>query len=251
MRVLLTNDDGVHSDGLSQLEARLREEHDVWVVAPEANRSGSAHSVTLGSSTRVRRLEERRFSCSGSPADCVLVAHLGIVPQPIDLVLSGINHGPNLGTDIIYSGTAAAARQGAFEGTPSVALSLYGYREPRDFAPAIRFTSDHLAEFVRVWEPNTFVNLNFPAASALKGLRVTSPCVRTYRDNLECRDEGEGVLVCTIGGELPTAEPDPGSDYQAVKEGFVSFSLVEIHPTSVAPRAAFSAKLDVAAAENF
>ena len=130
MRILLTNDDGIESPGLRELARALGGDHEVWVVAPESNRSGSSHSITLGNPARFRRVGEREFASAGTPADCVLYAILGVVPAPIDIVLSGINLGPNLGTDIVYSGTAAAARQGAFMRKPSVAVSLSSYKAP-------------------------------------------------------------------------------------------------------------------------
>jgi 5'-nucleotidase len=124
MRLLLTNDDGIHSDGIQALIRGLEGAHEVWVVAPSVEASGGSHSITLHDVLKIRRLSDRRFSCRGTPADCVMVALLGLVPADIDLVISGINHGPNLGTDILYSGTAAGARQGALMGVPSVALSV-------------------------------------------------------------------------------------------------------------------------------
>ncbi len=239
MRILLTNDDGVDSRGLVLLEERLREDHDIWVVAPDSDRSGCSHAVTLDRPTRVRRIGEQRLTCSGSPADCVLVAHLGIVPKSIDLVLSGINHGPNLGTDTIYSGTAAAARQGALEGTPSAALSLYGFGEPYDFSAAVEWVAHHVDGLTGAWMPGTYLNVNFPRSGSLESVRITAPCRRAYRDRLETHESPRGDLYCFLGGELPGAEDDATTDYQAVEEGLVSLSAIEIHPNSRDPGSIF------------
>jgi 5'-nucleotidase len=130
LKILLTNDDGIDSTGLRQLQTALQREHDVWVVAPDSNRSGSSHSITLGNPTKFSKRGEREYASGGTPADCVLHACLGLVPVEIDMVVAGINLGPNLGTDIVYSGTAAAARQGAFLLKPAVACSLSTYHPP-------------------------------------------------------------------------------------------------------------------------
>ena len=233
MRILLTNDDGVDSEGLVELEAGLRRDHDVWVVAPEHNRSGCAHAVSLSNPTRVRAIGDRRYACSGSPADCVLISRLGIVPSPIHVVLAGINHGPNLGTDTIYSGTAAAARQAALDGIPAVALSLYGYREPYDFAPCVEFVSERLGDLMKAWVPETFVNVNFPRRPAFDGVRSTVPCRRNYRDGMHVHENARGDRFCFLDGEIPTAADDAQSDYQAVVDGHISVSLIAVHPTSI------------------
>ena len=147
MKILLTNDDGVGSDGIRALIGVLSPVHDVWVVAPETEKSGGSHSITLRDSIRVRRLGDRLFSCRGTTADCVMVSVLGLVPAGIELVISGINHGPNLGTDILYSGTAAGARQGALMGIPSVALSTARYAPPFDFIAGAEFAARNLEIF--------------------------------------------------------------------------------------------------------
>ena len=121
----------------------------MWLVAPESERSGASNAITLKDSIRVREVGERTYSCRGTPADCVLVALLGLVPGPVDLVLSGINHGPNLGTDVLYSGTAGGARQAALMGRPGVALSVGAYAPPFDFQCAADFTVRNLETFRR------------------------------------------------------------------------------------------------------
>src|ERR671938_1145923 len=139
-RILVSNDDGINATGIKTLERIARElSDDVWVVAPELNQSGAAHSLTLTRPLRIRRLGERHFAVDGTPTDCVLLAIQHIIKdRPVDLVLSGINHGGNLADDVTYSGTVAAAMEASILGIPSIAFSLVG-RGSFDFKPAARF----------------------------------------------------------------------------------------------------------------
>jgi 5'-nucleotidase len=123
MRILLTNDDGISSKGLQVLKEELersRPEADIWIVAPDGQRSGQSHSITMKDPIRSRRIAHQQYHSSGSPADCVTTALMGLMEAPPDLIISGINYGPNLGTDLTYSGTAAAARQGTYKGIKRV-----------------------------------------------------------------------------------------------------------------------------------
>jgi len=232
MRILLANDDGVGSGGISVLADTLRRSHEVWIVAPETEKSGSSHAVTLHDAIRVRRIGERTFSCRGTPADCVLVALLGLVPVGIDLVVSGINHGPNLGTDIVYSGTAAAARQAAFMGRPAVALSVDSYEPPFHFEGPARFVLRNLETLRSLWSPDHFVNVNFPntAADADPECRITFPSRRIYRDQLVSFPAPNSDLFCFLGGLAPDTHPEEGSDCDAVAKGLISVSPILLHP---------------------
>jgi 5'-nucleotidase len=231
MRILLTNDDGFHSDGIQALLSELEGSHEVWVVAPEAEKSGGSHSITLRDALKVRRVGERRFSCRGTPADCVMISLLGLVPSGIDLVLSGINHGPNLGTDILYSGTAAGARQGALMGVASVALSVGAYAAPFDFAGAAAFAARNLDNFMTLGTDDHFLNVNFP----VRGTRgaetvITFPSRRIYRLELHRYDAPDGDQYCFVGGALPEAHPEEGSDCMVVSQGRISISPIHAHP---------------------
>jgi 5'-nucleotidase len=231
VRILLTNDDGIEAQGIAALVAALSPHHEVWVVAPDSNRSGTSHSVCLHEASRLRRKGERRFSGSGSPADCVLVALLGVVPGPVDAVISGVNHGPNLGTDIVYSGTAAAAREAALHGVPGIALSLCRYEPPFDFEAAAAWVLVNLESLRSLWRPGCFANVNFPAdCRGYRGTVMTVPCVRTYRDQLSMFQGPRGDQYCFLAGELPLAVAEEGSDHDAVSRGCVSISLVDTQP---------------------
>ncbi len=232
MRILLTNDDGIDSVGLLTLKRRLEPEHEVWVVAPEVNRSGSSHSITLGSPTRFRRRAEREYVCGGTPADCVLVALLGLLPVRVELVIAGVNLGPNLGTDIVYSGTAAAARQGAFMDTPAVACSLSAFGAPFHLEAAVGFLVANLEVFRRLWTESHFLNINFPNRESPAGMEVTFPTRRIYKDELVTFTAPNKDLYCFLGGQIPESAREEGSDFRAIEKGLVSLSPIVIHPAN-------------------
>jgi 5'-nucleotidase len=231
MRLLLTNDDGISADGIIALEKALSPSHEVWVVAPETEKSGGSHSITLWDALRVRPRGGRRFACRGTPVDCVMVGILGLVEGPIDLILSGINHGPNLGTDILFSGTAAGARQGAIMGIPSVALSVGSYTAPYDFAHGAEFAARNLDLFRELGTDDHFLNINFPV-SGTEGARtaITFPSRRIYRDALSSHKAPNGDIYCFLGGPRPEAFPEDGSDCTAVDQGIISISPVHAQP---------------------
>lgn len=232
MRILLTNDDGIGSPGLRVLAEALQPEHEVWVVAPDTNRSGSSHSITLGTPSRFHRAAEREYACWGTPADCVLIALLGLVPAPVDLVLSGLNLGPNLGTDIVYSGTAAAARQGAFMGRPAVACSLATYSPPYHLEFPAAFLASNLEVFRSLWAEDHFLNINFPNSPAPATPVVTRPARRIYKDALVRFEAPNGDLYCFLGGQTPAAALEQDSDHQAIELGRISLSPILIHPAN-------------------
>lgn len=231
MRVLLTNDDGIGSQGILQLEKALADDHEVWVVAPESEKSGGSHSITLKDSIRARCAGERRYSCRGTTADCVIVSLLGLIPRKVDMVISGINHGPNLGTDILFSGTAAGARQGALMGIPSVAVSLGAYSPPFDFTGAADFVARNLETFRGLWTDDHFLNINFPAAGADSASSViTFPSRRIYRDHLSTHRAPNGDIFCFVNGAVPEAHFEEGSDCLVLSQGHISISPIHAHP---------------------
>jgi len=162
MKILLTNDDGYSSEGILALERALGTDHEVWTMAPDSERSGMSHSMSLRHPLKIRKLADRRYSCSGTPADCVILAAHGVIPFVPDVVVSGINRGPNLGTDLIYSGTAAAARQATLNGIPGIAVSLATYTGPFRYDALANLVADRLDYLVSLWAPDVFVNLNAP-----------------------------------------------------------------------------------------
>lgn len=232
MRLLLTNDDGLSSAALLALRKRLDGEHDVLVVAPDDERSGSSHAITVRRPIRVRRFDDRTFSCGGTPADCVNLVGLGLVGLKVDMVVSGPNLGPNLGTDIVYSGTAAASRQAALMGMPAVAASMYS-PDPADFPFAADFIARNLELFREVLspEPDHFLNINFPGGVRPGAqISVTHPSLRIYSDRLERFTLSDSESYCFITGELPHAASEDGSDWDAVRAGRISLSPILVHP---------------------
>jgi 5'-nucleotidase len=232
MNILLTNDDGIESEGLQKLATALRKQtrHAVYVLAPDANRSGVSHSIAfMASPTRLISRGPDTWSCSGNPADCVIMALLGALHIPIDLVVSGINAGANMGTDIVYSGTAAAARQAALFHVPGIALSLDG-DAPYHWDEAVAFSVEHLEEFAALWKDDIFVNVNIPNTAKPVGIARTFPSIRNYHDAISVYDAPDGKRYCFAALGDVTAEIDAGSDHDAVLRNLVSVSPVYIHP---------------------
>ncbi len=233
MRILLTNDDGIKSEGLTLLHNRLKSEHEIWVIAPEHEMSGSSHAVSLKVPIRVKQKSEREFSVKGTPVDCVLLAFLSFIPGEIDIVISGINHGPNLGTDILYSGTVAAARQGALFGKPSCAVSLSGRNGGFSFSEPVEFIARNIELLLKEWSCDHFVNINFPAQCKLPfNTAITFPSRRIYRDNFAMFNAPDGNMYCFLQGDDPDSHNEKGSDFDALSQNKVSISPVLIHPAN-------------------
>ena len=232
MKILVTNDDGIHCEGLTILAEELSKEHEVWIFAPDGDRSGTSHSMTLRSPSKVRRLEERVFTCSGVPADCVMMVRMGAIPFRPDIVVSGINRGPNLGTDLLYSGTAAAARQAVLYDTPGIAVSLATYNPPFDFKPSARFVREHLGDLLNLWDDTVFININVPPALNLESLEAVHarPGRRRYTDSLHAFEAPDGYSYCFVTGGKIENEEDPYSDIEVVNSGRVAISRVLVHP---------------------
>src|SRR3954454_12385385 len=172
-RILLTNDDGIHSDGLIKLEEALREVGEVYTVAPASEMSGASHSLTLARPLRIRRIDDRHWTVDGTPTDCVTLAlHKILTEVRPDICASGINHGGNLGDDATYSGTVAGALEATILGVPGIALSLVAYRD-HDFTESARvaheLTKKVLAEGLPIF---TLLNVNVPMGAS-KGIRIT------------------------------------------------------------------------------
>jgi len=231
MNVLITNDDGIESPGLRALVDVLSIEHDVWVAAPEGERSGSSLAISLHGAVRFRKLDERLFACSGTPADCVLYGCLGAVDCKPDIVLSGINLGPNLGTDIMYSGTVGAARQASLMGIPGVAVSVVGRQAPYYFTAAAEFVRRNLDSFVSLWTEDHLLNINVPNIDAADlPTVVTRPSRRIYRDRLDSFSAPNRDIYYFLHGDAPETIGEHDSDWEAVSAGRISVCPVLVHP---------------------
>jgi 5'-nucleotidase len=251
MRILLTNDDGITSPGITLLAEALRQAgHRVIVVAPDKNRSGSSHSIVfLDEPVKIKEIEKDTWSCSGTPVDCVITALLGGIPElnittpqenqldlekAPDVILSGINLGANLGTDLTYSGTAAAARQGSFFGIISAALSLVDNdRGMYHWDAIIPYIIEKLPEFMGFWKSGCFININFPNNGKKPAALVpTFPSMRYYNDRIERYTAPDGGLYCFAKTGKIGKPPAEGSDWDEVLKGNAALSVVKSEPVS-------------------
>lgn len=237
MKILITNDDGIHAPGLVALEQIAAElSDDVWVVAPAEEQSGAGHSLTLSEPIRLRQVGERRFAVRGTPTDCVMLA-LGHVMQDArpDLILSGVNRGGNLAEDVTYSGTVSAAMEGCLAGIRSIALSQamadYGAgREKFDAATA------HGAAIIRrlaaaEWAPGMLVNINFPAGP-VQGVQVTEQGFRDYGHiALDARVDPRGFPYFWFGYGREVETPGHDTDLKAIHHGYVSVTPLHLDLT--------------------
>lgn len=233
MIILVSNDDGVSSQGIQALAAAAESLGEVYVVAPDREQSAASHSLTLHRPLRVEEISERCYAVDGTPTDCVNLAVCGLLPTRPGLVLSGINKGANLGDDITYSGTVSAAMEGTLFGIPSIAVSLVG-REAFDFGPAAEFAT---ALARRVIEsplaPHTLLNVNVPAVprAQLAGCRVTRQGKRRFSDAFVEKRDPRGKKYYWIGGEELGFVDEPGTDFAAVHAGAISITPIHLDLT--------------------
>jgi 5'-nucleotidase len=222
-RILLTNDDGIYSDGLIKLEEALREVGEVYTVAPASEMSGASHSLTLARPLRIRRIDERHWTVDGTPTDCVTLALNKILgPEELpDICVSGINHGGNLGDDATYSGTVAGALEATILGVPGLAFSLVA-RENFDFTEAARFAVTAVRKsLVERLPEGTLLNINIPPG-AIKGVRVTRQGLKNARPVISEHIDPRGKPYFWIGEEYFSSDREDGTDYHAIEQGFVS-----------------------------
>jgi 5'-nucleotidase len=233
MRILLTNDDGVHAPALEALSREFASLGEVVVVVPDRDQSATSHSLTLHRPLRIREVKPGWHSVDGTPTDCVLIAYHGLLEHRPDLVVSGVNHGPNMGEDVFYSGTVAAAIEGAMQGSPAIAASLVT-REPSDFADAARFVRRLAEEAMRRgFGGKKVINVNLPHRpwSEIQGVRLTRLGTRVYSDTLIEKVDPRGRPYYWIGGRDPVWESHEGTDFQAVHAGFVSVTPLSLDLT--------------------
>jgi len=233
MIILLSNDDGIQSEGLTALESSLKSVGDLYTVAPDRAQSSMSHALTLHRPLRVQELSLRRLSVNGTPVDCVKLALTGLLPVRPDLVISGINMGPNLGDDIIYSGTVSAAIEGALLGIPAIAVSLVTFKN-FDFRAAAEFTATLVERIAERGIPlKTLLNVNVPPLpkDELKGWRATRMGKRHYSENIVERIDPRGVKYYWIGGDDLGFVNEEGTDCMAVHEGYVSLTPLQVDLT--------------------
>jgi 5'-nucleotidase len=239
VRILITNDDGIHAPGLKSLEKIARAISDeVWIVAPETEQSGSSHSLTLADPLRLRKVDEAHFAVKGTPSDCVLMAVKKVMPEPPDIILSGVNRGQNIADDVTYSGTIAAAMEGTALGIPSIALSqAFGLGESRavKWETAERHGPSVVERVIgRDWGPGILLNVNFPdvAPDEVAGVEVTD---QGKRDQglmvVDERVDARGNSYYWLGFERRRSNPPRGSDLRAVYDGYISVTPLHMNLT--------------------
>ncbi len=236
MLILVSNDDGIFAPALRRLKAELEPLGRVVIVAPDRDQSATSHSLTLHRPFRIHRHEPDVYSVDGTPTDCVVTAFHGLLDARPDMVVSGINHGPNMGEDVFYSGTVAAALEGTLQGVPSIAASLVT-RELTDFGEPARFVGGLARRVLDLGlAPRQLLNVNMPHRpwAEVRGVKVTRLGSRRYQDTLIRKVDPRGRDYYWIGGEDPVWEPLEGSDFHAVHDGWVSVTPMRLELTDEA-----------------
>jgi 5'-nucleotidase len=253
MRILITNDDGIHAPGLAVAEKIARAlSDDVWVVAPETEQSGASHSLTLTLPLRMRRIEEKRFAISGTPTDSIMMAVAEVMKDARpDLVLSGVNRGSNIADDITYSGTIAGAMEGCAIGIPSVALSqAYGFEDRREvpWDCAEKHGPGLIDRLVKAgWPEGVLININFPdcAPDAVKGVEVTEQGKRDLQTAaIERRMDARNMPYYWIGFRRVRSNPPKGSDLAALYANRISITPLHLNLTEFRVRDHLQAAFD-------
>jgi 5'-nucleotidase len=229
-RILVSNDDGIYAPGLKVLERIAHKlSKDVWTVAPETEQSGAAHSLSLHLPVRSRKLAAKRYAVSGTPTDCVLLALKELIPaktKKVDLVLSGVNRSSNVGDDITYSGTVAAAMEGTNLEVPSIALSLLcGDQGEARWTTAEQHAPALIKKLVKAgWPKNTLININFPdcAPDKVKGIRYCAQGKRLVNVSLSSRVDPKGRPYYWLGGERDNTADRPGVDIDLLDQDFIT-----------------------------
>ena len=241
MHILVTNDDGVTAPGLLALAQEMRKLGKVTVFAPDRNWSASGHVKTMDRPLRVREViladGSAAFSSDGAPSDCVAIPLLGFIEEKIDLVVSGINPNANVGHDVTYSGTVTAAMEAVIDGLPGIAVSLdspENHKEKLDYSTAASVARRVVKHVVKEGLPKGVVlNVNVPylKEDELKGFMVTRQGLRLYRDELDSRLDPRGRPYYWIGGQAPTGVDEPGTDFGALRAGYVSITPLQLDLT--------------------
>ncbi|MAW87461.1 MAG: 5'/3'-nucleotidase SurE [Phyllobacteriaceae bacterium] len=240
MRILLTNDDGIHDEGIAVLERIARQlSDDVWVVAPETDQSGLAHSLTLSHPLRLRKLDDRHFAVRGTPTDCVIMAVRHIMPEAPDLILSGVNSGTNIADDVTYSGTVAGAMEGTLVGIRSIALSQgYNFSDEGRVVP-YEVAETHAVDVLRKClatdlPEGTLLNVNFPNCKPdeVKGVAVTTQGRIVHGVGVEERRDGRNFPYFWIRFARKEFDAVEGTDIAALRDDYISITPLKLNLTA-------------------
>lgn len=228
--ILVTNDDGIYGPGLKPLVKELKKIAHVIVVVPDQERSGTSHSITLHKPLRILKLDPHTFIVNGTPADCVRFGILSLIKKKVDAIVSGINSGPNLGQDVIYSGTVAGAREGALLNIPSIACSIAKISDANFplAAKNVRLLAQNI--FSASLPRQIYLNVNVP--HNVKGMQVTTLCKRIYDEKIDCRVDPRGQKYYWLAGKSVTGVIKKGTDIEAVENNYVSITPLKLDPTA-------------------
>jgi len=231
LNILLTNDDGVNAEGLICLQRELRTLGKVITVAPHQEKSGASHSISLNQAFQIAEISENRYALKGSPADCVMFAIKKMLESPPDLVVSGINHGANLGDDVVYSGTVAGAREGALSGILSFAISQTGLPSDETLNRAACFSTKLISRIISYQPPaGSLFNINIPDSNP-SSFRFTKQSSKKFKGNIEeFIERGQGRVYRVVRGEEEWT-PEPNTDLEAIGEGVVSVTPLQFDQT--------------------
>lgn len=237
MRVLISNDDGIYAEGIGVLRKALEEIAEVFVVAPDRERSATGHGITVHRPLRAKPHQfktgtAKGWAVDGTPADCVKLALEALMEAPPDILISGINQGPNLGTDVLYSGTVSAAIEGVINGVPAVAVSLASFTDP-DFTLAAQFTKDFIPRLLAFGPPKGgLLNINVPVGKEAKGVKISKLGQRKYVDVFDRRTDPRGKIYFWMAGEpYNIDQDDPDTDTAAVQQGYISITPLQLDLT--------------------
>ena len=238
LTILLSNDDGILAKGLRVLETAAAPLGELFVVAPDREQSATSHSLTLHHPLRPVQLAERRWQIDGTPTDCVMIACAALMPAPPDFVFSGINHGPNMGEDVLYSGTVAAAMEGLVLGIPSIALSFAGNQLRADAlletqVDAVTKLLKHLIS-LPAFPAETLLNVNIPSVPSddIKGIRLTRLGRRVFSDSITRMKDPWGRDIMWLGGGSVQWSGGDDSDFRAVADGYISVTPLHLDLTN-------------------
>jgi 5'-nucleotidase len=254
LKILISNDDGIYATGLQTLAAKLSKQYEVYVVAPDRERSAMGHALTLHKPIRIDEVEMKfpvikAFSTSGTPSDCVKLALNALLDVKIDLVVSGINHGPNLGSDVIYSGTVSAALEGAIHGIPSIAVSLVnGGDKMADFNHGADFIAEFLPTAMKIGIPaKSILNINIPAVSRhhFAGVQIAELGTRMYTDSYERRVDPRGGVYYWLAGEVLETDEAEGTDVAAIRNNMIAISPVHYNLSNYSALTLLKEKMEI------
>ena len=233
MHLLLSNDDGIQAIGLKYLADSLSKIGKITVVAPNRNHSASSNSLTLDRPSRAQKLSENWYSVDGTPTDCVHLAITGLINEEPNIVVSGMNAGANLGDDVIYSGTVAAAMEGRFLGLPAVAISITSF-QPSYFEDAAQMSYEMISKLTTTQLPNdVIININIPdlPKEEINGIQTTRLGNRHKAEPVIQAEDPRGKPIYWVGAAGPEQDSGPGTDFHAIKNGYVSVSPMHLDLT--------------------